>query len=1009
MVDEQHYRNKTANEQLQLNYSKASKEYATGSLVEVRGDVWKVRTIEHDGPESCLTCIGVEGISRGREAKFLTNLDNVTTLRPTEIQLQEDTSAAFSHTKLFLEGAFRTTAPTGSTPLLLSRAAIDDLPFQHEPVKRILNMPRSRLLIGDDVGLGKTLEAGIVASELILRGRARRILVVTTRAMLVQFQKEFWTRFAIPLARLDSGAIKRMKNQIPAHYNVFDQFERCIVSIDTLKSRLDYRTALENSHWDLVIIDEAHNTAVRDGSASLRAQLAKLLSRRTDSLLLLTATPHDGSMESFASLIKMLDPTRIPDDGGVKREDIEDLVVRRFRATPNVVDSLKDKVPQRKLVEIKFTICSDEDLAYKMIADMQLDLDGTITRAFDLFRTTLAKSIFSSPMACLETVKKKIVAIKKDKKKTAQADLTKLKELKSKLKSINADSFGKYQQLVKHLRDTKWLKHNERDRIVIFSERLETLRWLEVQLKQDFNLNNNEIGRVDGARASNDEYMQQVLENFGQAKERIRILLASDMASEGLNLHFHCCRLIHFDLPWSLIRFMQRNGRIDRYGQDRQPVITYFIGVSSHKTVQDMWVLDKLIEKDKLAQEGVGDPAVFLGQGDADKEEQIVADYIIKKNGAQELENLMNSNVANSVENDELSVWSSVLCGTFQSDKNSNGKESGSIPTPQHEEFESAPKVFLDTFDFVKAALQTLASKDIDPLLEQPIIDNSARTIRFALPNSMRSTDNFGYSSKDNVDDRYMPKEALPKNQQITLTDNRETIRGEIENAKFKDNPWPEIQYLWDVHPIIGWLGDSVEQLFDRRSVPLLGIKHSLDIGVHAILMHGVVANRGGSPIIDCWAVARVERKSDGPVSLIQPVSEFFKSIHFLQQLPNRRGADPDSARKALAFGVDTFCNHLSELREKRRKELECYKKTRITTLDEFKERFEQQKLSKSEQAVKSETNLSAKRRKAKRYEALKRDVEEIFTSERDWLHNRFDMPEDEPPSIEIKAVFQGV
>jgi len=163
--------------------------------------------------------------------------------------------------------------PTGSAPLTLGQAAIDDLAFQHVPVLRALGMSRVRMLIGDDVGLGKTLEAGLIASELILRGRAGRILVVTTRAMLGQFQKEFWTRFSIPLARLDGSAIKRMRNRIPAHYNVFDQFERVIVSIDTLKRDLGIRTALEASRWDLVIIDEAHNAALRrndDGAGSLR-------------------------------------------------------------------------------------------------------------------------------------------------------------------------------------------------------------------------------------------------------------------------------------------------------------------------------------------------------------------------------------------------------------------------------------------------------------------------------------------------------------------------------------------------------------------------------------------------------------------------------------------------------------------------------------------------------------------------------------------------------------------
>ena len=133
------------------------------------------------------------------------------------------------------------------------------------------------------------------------------------------------------------------------------------------------------------------------------------------------------------------------------------------------------------------------------------------------------------------------------------------------------------------------------------------------------------IGRIDGGSVEAEVKTQRLIEDFGHQRSPIRILLASDMASEGLNLHFQSHRLIHFDLPWSLLRFQQRNGRIDRYGQDRPPQIYYFVGESRHPKVRDMWVLEKLVEKDAAAQKGVGDPAVFLGVGDADLEEEIVA------------------------------------------------------------------------------------------------------------------------------------------------------------------------------------------------------------------------------------------------------------------------------------------------------------------------------------------------------------------------------------------------
>ena len=321
-----------------------------GSVISLRSATWKVlgtSTLKRGFRE--VHCRGLNGLVRDKEARFVWDLEkDARVLDPAAVRLVPDTSPGLIDTKLHLAAAFRATPTTTRRPLTLGRAAIDDLTFQHLPVERALAQDRVRLLIADDVGLGKTLEAGLITAELALRGRGDRILVVTTRAMLSQFQKEFWTRFSIPLSRLDSAAIRRMRNKIPAHYNVFDQFDRSIVSIDTLKRDNQIRDALKHSYWDLIIIDEAHNAAERKsaaGSNSQRAELAQLLSRRTDSLLLLTATPHDGSQESFASLIKMLDPTRVPDPTRLHRSDIEDLVVRRFRSSPEVVADIGREVP----------------------------------------------------------------------------------------------------------------------------------------------------------------------------------------------------------------------------------------------------------------------------------------------------------------------------------------------------------------------------------------------------------------------------------------------------------------------------------------------------------------------------------------------------------------------------------------------------------------------------------------------------------------------------------------
>ena len=369
-----------------------------GARVIVRDAEWIVRRADHAPGGYQIVCDGVSELVRGREAVFLTALEpTIEVLDPAETRLVPDDSAQFTDSILYMESQLRQAVPNDTEIHVGHTAAMDRVDYQLDPARLALARPRQRILIADAVGLGKTLEAGVLVSELIARGRGRRILVLAVKSMLTQFQKEFWNRFTIPLTRLDSIGIQRVRSRIPTNHNPFYYYDKAIISIDTLKQDAEYRTYLEQASWDIIVIDEAHNVADR-GTASQRNRLARLLARRSDTLIMLSATPHDGKARSFASLVNMLDATAITNQDDYTKEDFRPgLVIRRFKK--DVQEQVRDAFRDRQVFPQRFSASVAEEAAYDALLAVRIAGRRPETATRDLFAVTLEKALFSRPAA----------------------------------------------------------------------------------------------------------------------------------------------------------------------------------------------------------------------------------------------------------------------------------------------------------------------------------------------------------------------------------------------------------------------------------------------------------------------------------------------------------------------------------------------------------------------------------------------------------------------------------
>ncbi len=955
--------------------------FAPGSRVVIRDEEWLVRRIDPatDGGW-LLICDGISELVRSKSALFLTALeDEIHVLDPEKTELVPDATPAYNASILYLESLRRRNVPNDAKVRLGHRGVMNLVPYQLDPALQALRQPRSRILIADAVGLGKTLEAGVLATELIQRGRGKRILVVTQKAMLTQFQKEWWSRFSIPLVRLDSVGLGRVRNRIPANHNPFNYFDRSIISIDTLKSNLEYRNYLENAWWDIIVIDECHNVAARAGESGLsrRARLAKLLATRSDTLMLLSATPHDGSARSFASLMSLLDPTAISDPDDYTPDDFRSkgLVIRRFKK--DIRDQVSADFQERVTNCLRTPATAQEEAAYRALLEIPFTQGGQhkAGKQQELQRIAMQKALFSSPAAALESTRKRIALLQGKSSPTPEetAEVESLRYFEETLTPLATDpaatQFSKYQRLKQHLQSAEFgwqVKHAE-DRLVIFSERIETLRWLREHLTADLKLKPNQIEVLHGQMADTEQ--QELVDRFGRLDDPLRILLCSDVASEGLNLHYFCHRLVHFDLPWSLMVFQQRNGRVDRYGQKHQPHIVYlFTDAANEKIKGDLRILEILERKDEQATLNLGDPSAFLNVFDPEKEAEKVADFMAEGLSPEQVEATMDAAVAS--DSDNGGDWLMTL---FSGNSATEDAEATPAPGSSLDHIAEPASLFDSDFHYAKTALTLLNQGQT---LCQWTAEDAERVIALTAPLDLQ----------DRL--RQLPREAQADNDHYALCADPKRMTDAIETARqarAEQDTWPQLHYLWPQHPIVEWLGDRVLTHFGRHRAPLLQ-SHKLAPGEQAFILMSLIPNRKGQPMLVEWQVAsRVGQGASSPFTLESFDAFIARAGLKAGGLPNR-GHTPELAtttevmQSALPGAVRAM--HAYMLKQQAAFSAELAKRLEGTLAD--LERLQGRQLE--QLSLDLENQLETVKRG--RFEQRSRDIHRVFDDYRRWVED---------------------
>jgi len=521
-------------------------------------------------------------------------------------------------------------------------------PYQVEAVYKVLSAFKQRFLIADDVGLGKTIEGGMIMKELIARGRGNRILITVPASLQLQWKNEMYERFDENFVIYNSAFVNPLRDSLPKDANVWEHYNKIITSLDYAKQE-NVKAELRRATWNLIVFDEAHKLSNPKGSGkTLRYKLGESIKDQADNLLLLTATPHSGDSFAFYSIIRLIDPYIFKDPESISPDKLQRVMIRRGKK--GIKDSEGKPVFKDRIVKsVPIEYSKKEQELYEAVTEYvkhEYNLaQKQGNRAYGFAMIILQKRMASSIYAITNSLKNRLEKIlgkvhtdlnedeirllrryyegKEENEQFGMEDLdpVEIEMLERKLETMTLDKtpaefqieIDKLKELIKLAEktdvDTKaetvvnfiveTLKKDTKEKILVFTEYKDTLNYLNEKIKgEKINGKSIETAIIHGDIKVGPERKVQE-EKFKDPN--VNVMVATEAAGEGINLQF-CHIMINNDLPWNPNRIDQRIGRLHRYLQKKDVYVHNLVTT----TTREGKIFLRLIEKISIIEKQLG-------------------------------------------------------------------------------------------------------------------------------------------------------------------------------------------------------------------------------------------------------------------------------------------------------------------------------------------------------------------------------------------------------------------